>query len=197
MQNPRTVGLSQPRGPVFDVLVRANYQLGRRMAQRSSIKTSEADGRLARGLGEKLGRNGAPSDRMVRQWVQELPDYPERMVRAGMISNSDILPELRPFLDSGTNADLTQAPAAGSSFNTRQPEPQREVGGINAESWLTSLLELGVFLGGIILACKVLEALLPAHQGWRNPGNPSWQGQGSIQTNSRSDMGNSGYNWQQ
>ena len=66
------------------------------------------------------------------------------MVRAGIISNSDILPELRPFLDLGTNADLSQAPAAGSSSNTRQPgEPQREVGGINTESWLTSLLELG------------------------------------------------------
>ena len=93
--------MEQPRGPVFDAVVRANYQLGRRMGKALHVKAKEMDGRLAWGLGDGLGRNGVPSDRRVREWMAEMPDFPETMIWSGIINEIHILPWLRPYLTSG------------------------------------------------------------------------------------------------
>ena len=90
--------MSQPRGPVFDPVVRANFQTCRRVRKDLPIKTGQIDGQVALGLGDKLGPNGVPSDRRVRSWIQEMPDYPERMIQAGIINESDIRSQLRPYL---------------------------------------------------------------------------------------------------
>jgi hypothetical protein len=98
MAKPWVIRLEQPRGPVFDAVVRANYQLGRRMSKQLPIKAGEIDGQLAWGLAPRLEDKGVPSDRRVREWIKEMPDFPEKMIQSGIIRESDILPVVRPYL---------------------------------------------------------------------------------------------------
>jgi hypothetical protein len=155
--------MEQPRGPVFDARVRANYHLARRMAKDQHVKIDEVDGRLARG-GDELGKNGVPSDRRVREWMAKMPDYPERMIQSGIITESHILPWLRPYLTSGdSTARLEQRnpiQSAPGHTQVRDSGPARK--NSQGRSGGRGLLILAALLLGVGLLQRRKPPLQPA-----------------------------------
>ena len=143
--------LHQPRGPVYSSVVRANHQLAHRMTKTLKVSQQEAYGSLTPFLIKNNGYQGPPSERMVRQWHQEQPGYPENALSDGIISQHEIAPFLQRFLDGpAQSAGLGQVNQVTTS--TSQWE---------------SAVEDAVTVGGIILGAIIVGKAL--HQLFRAP----------------------------
>ncbi len=161
MENYQILRLEQPRGPVFETVIRANFQVGNRAARALGINMDEMQGIVAYGLSDKLGNLGVPSDRTVRQWEFERFDYPEQMIKAGFVSVVEILPPLRTYLDfNGYGASMQQA----SLLDGPSSVPSQITQIVEPVAWLESLFKISLFIGAICLAGSILK-------GARNPPN--------------------------
>ena len=154
MKNYPVVRLEQPRGPVFRTVIRANFQVGNRAARALDVKIDEMQGIVAHGLSDKLGDLGVPSDRTVRQWEHDWVDYPEQMIKAGIVGVSDILPALRIYLNfNGYGVSMQQAslPYGHSSVPSQITERMEPV------TWLEGLYKISLLVSAICLVGSILK----------------------------------------
>jgi hypothetical protein len=176
MEGTWTINLAQPRGLVFDATVRANYQLGRRMARDFPIKTDQVDGWLAQRLMESLGDAGAPSDRRVREWVQEEPGYPEKVIRSGIISKNDVIPELHCYLKPGNSgASMGQVEGSQPTDHTaKSPVSGRVNQEASPGSWGAELMKIGLCIGAIVLIGKAVRPTRSLPPNWSQANDYCW-----------------------
>ena len=154
MENYQVLRLEQPRGPVFGTAIRANFQVGNRAARALGININEMRGIVARGLSDTLGDLGVPSERTIRHWESDRFDYPEQMIKAGMVNVSDILPPLKTYLDfDGYEASMQQPSSSYGDSATSSHVTQRK----GPVAWLEGFCKISLFLGATWLVGSVLK----------------------------------------
>jgi hypothetical protein len=181
-----TVELSS-RGPWYDPLIKAHAMLGHRSVRKRqmpySTVTAQIEAKLRASLA-KTSKERAPSIRMVQNWEEDWPDYPEWAMRVGLINKEELLPWAREYLNE--EAQLSQS--LGTTFDQRKkvpiagkqqgvvigarvafsPSPKRE-GSLIGERSLGGLLLL---MGALWLLSKLFEPqrrVLPSSGGSPRP----------------------------
>lgn len=77
-------------GPWFPANLRAAAILGYRAVTTGEMSFSDLQGQLALRFPNELRGKSPPSDEIIRRWHKNEPEYPERVVRDGLVERSHL-----------------------------------------------------------------------------------------------------------
>lgn len=85
------------RGPQFPDEIKANWILAKRFMRAKGYSFGRLESRMSVDLQPYVNKNGLPAERTIQDWKQSDPQFPEKVLKDGMIKPQAILPWLRPI----------------------------------------------------------------------------------------------------
>jgi len=151
----------QSKGPWYGDAVRARYIEGRRAVRRqeNKLRWDTVHSVVIREFPEDEGlmKHGPPSDRQIRKWERQSPNFPEEMRERGFLKGLEPLEYNRP-VDSGfERVQVPMFPPAPSTIPQAIPTAQSRVVGFEAlTGWLVFFMVLVMWTAMVRLVISSL-----------------------------------------
>jgi len=140
----------QSHGSWYGDEVRARYIEGRRAVRRqeNKLRWDTVHSAVIREFAEDEGlmRYGPPSDRQIRKWEEQTPNFPEEMRKRGFLKGLEPLEYSQPVASGFERVQVPVFPSAPSTIPRAIPTAQSWAVGFEAlTGWLVFCIVLGMY----------------------------------------------------
>jgi len=140
----------QSKGSWYSDEVRVRYIEGRRAVRRqeNKLRWDTVHSAVIREFAEDEGlmKYGPPSDRQIRKWEEQNPDFPEEMRKRGFLKGLEPLEYVQPVASGFERVQLPEVSPAPSV--ALQPIPAAQSWAVGFEAltgWLVFCIVLGMY----------------------------------------------------